>query len=55
MAATLRRPSFLVLATQLAADAAALLLDGLDRDRVVVGTKSTPTDMVTRSTALLKR
>lgn len=35
------------LATALAAEAAALLVDGLDRARVHVSTKSTPTDMVT--------
>jgi myo-inositol-1(or 4)-monophosphatase len=37
----------LAVATNLAADAAALLLDGLTRRRVEVSTKSTPTDMVT--------
>ena len=37
----------LALATTLAADAAVLLLDGLDRHRVEVSTKSSPTDMVT--------
>ena len=37
----------LALATELAAEAAALLLDGLDRARAEVSTKSTPTDMVT--------
>jgi len=35
------------LATRTAAEAAALLVDGLDRHRVEVSTKSTPTDMVT--------
>ena len=37
----------LALATDLAADAATLLVDGLDRVRAEVSTKSTPTDMVT--------
>jgi myo-inositol-1(or 4)-monophosphatase len=37
----------LALATDLAADAAALLIDGLTRHRVEVSTKSSPTDMVT--------
>jgi myo-inositol-1(or 4)-monophosphatase len=37
----------LAVATRLAADAAALLLDGLDRPRTSVATKSTRTDMVT--------
>jgi myo-inositol-1(or 4)-monophosphatase len=37
----------LEVATRLAADAAALLLDGLDRPRTDVGTKSSRTDMVT--------
>jgi myo-inositol-1(or 4)-monophosphatase len=35
------------LATDVAASAAALLLDRLDHERTLVGTKSTPTDMVT--------
>jgi fructose-1,6-bisphosphatase/inositol monophosphatase family enzyme len=35
------------LATAVAADAATMLLDGLDRARVDVSTKSSPTDMVT--------
>ena len=47
MASTPPATELLALATRLAGDAAALLLDGLERDRVVVGTKSTPTDMVT--------
>lgn len=37
----------LALAVQLASDAAGLLLEGLTRDRVVVDTKTTGTDMVT--------
>ena len=37
----------LALATNLAADAAALLVDGLTHRRLEVSTKSTPTDMVT--------
>lgn len=37
----------LALATTLAAEAAALLLDGLEHHRVEVSTKSSPTDMVT--------
>ena len=37
----------LALAIALASDAAALLIDGLERARVEVSTKSTPTDMVT--------
>jgi len=37
----------LALATDLAADAATLLVDGLDRGRAEVSTKSTSTDMVT--------
>jgi myo-inositol-1(or 4)-monophosphatase len=37
----------LFVATNVAADAAALLLDGLSRHRTEVSTKSTPTDMVT--------
>ena len=37
----------LALATELAADAAALLVDGLERGRAEVSTKSTSTDMVT--------
>ena len=35
------------LATDCAAEAAVLLLDGLQRDRVEVSTKSSSTDMVT--------
>ena len=37
----------LALATRLAADAGALLLEGLTRSRIAVATKSSPTDVVT--------
>ena len=37
----------LALATRLAADAGALLLEGLGRSRIAVATKSSPTDVVT--------
>ena len=37
----------LALATRLAADAGALLLEGLTRSRITVATKSSPTDVVT--------
>ena len=40
-------PALLALATQLANDASALLIDGLTRARSSVTTKSTATDMVT--------
>ena len=40
-------PALLALATQLAKDASALLVDGLTRARSSVTTKSTSTDMVT--------
>ena len=41
------REHLLALASTIAADAAAILLDGLERERSLVGTKTTGTDMVT--------